>query len=176
MLSSTDESLTAFAPTTDDNWLPGDPSDLAASNPVPLIIGTTRDEMHLFTAFDPHHTKIDEEAARITFERHFASSEAYDIYRDHRPGSTPPQLVSALETDGVFRWPAHRIAKHGNNRNTAPTPIGLPSKHRCSVAFSAAVMPLIFRLLSTTSTARALNFLPATPPLDANSLHRSQIR
>jgi len=111
MLSSTGESLTAFAPTTDGNWLPGDPSGLAASNPVPLVIGTTRDEMHLFTAFDPSYTEIDEEAARTTFERHFASSEAYDIYQEHRPGSTPPQLVSALETDGVFRWPAHRIAE-----------------------------------------------------------------
>ena len=132
--------------------------------------------MHLFTAFDPHYTKIDEEAARITFERHFASSEAYDIYRDHRPGSTPPQLVSALETDGVFRWPAHRIAearqqqKHSTHSYwfTFETPVFggvLGSCHALDIPFAL-----------NNLDRKGVELLPATPPLDANSLHRSQIR
>jgi len=110
VLTTTSDSLSAFAPTTDDNWLPGDPSELAAANPVPLMIGTTRDEMHLFTAFDPAVNQLDESQARHAFSRHFGNDEGYDVYRTHRPGHSPAQLVSALRTDAVFRRPAHRIA------------------------------------------------------------------
>lgn len=110
VLSTTSDSLSAFAPTTDGNWLPDDPSKLASANPVPLVIGTTKDEMHLFTAFDPEVNQLDETSARATFERHFNTTAAYDIYRNSRPDHSPAQLVSALRTDAVFRRPAHRIA------------------------------------------------------------------
>lgn len=110
VLSTTSDSLSAFAPTIDANWLPGDPSKRAATNPVPLVIGTTKDEMHLFTAFDPAVNQFDEPTAQAIFERHFQSTEAYGVYRKHRPNHSPSQLVSALRTDAVFRRPAHRIA------------------------------------------------------------------
>lgn len=110
VLSTTSDSLSAFAPTSDDNWLPGDPSERAAANPVPLVIGTTKDEMHLFTAFDPEVNQLDEPSARAAFERHFGSTDAYGVYQNHRPDHSPAQLVSALRTDAVFRRPAHQIA------------------------------------------------------------------
>lgn len=122
VLATTSDSLSAFAPTTDDNWLPGNPSELAAVNEVPLVIGTTKDEMHLFTAFDPAVNQLDESSARATFERHFASPEAYGVYQKHRPDHSPAQLVSALRTDAVFRRPAHQIADarqhHGHSTHT----------------------------------------------------------
>jgi para-nitrobenzyl esterase len=104
--------LTAFAPTPDGSFVPGDIVTAAAADPRPLVVGTTRDEMHLFTAFDPRRAQLDGEGLRRAFARCFDGRAEHAIagYREYRPDHAPGQLVSAMQTDETFRVPARRLA------------------------------------------------------------------
>jgi para-nitrobenzyl esterase len=112
LLSDPAGAITAFAPTVDGDLLPAPVLDAAATDPRPLVIGTTRDEMHLFNAFDPANAAVDDAELHHRFERVFGhgAPEAVRRYRASRPGSTPGQLVSAMQTDETFRAPARRLA------------------------------------------------------------------
>jgi para-nitrobenzyl esterase len=55
--------FTACSPVADGGLLPDSVDELlaaAARNPVPVLVGTNRDEMHLFSAFDPSYHPLDE--------------------------------------------------------------------------------------------------------------------
>jgi para-nitrobenzyl esterase len=124
--------LTAFAPTPDGDLVPGDILTAAAADPRPLVIGTTRDEMHLFTAFDPRRAQLDGSGLLRAFARCFDghAEQAVEGYRQYRPDHTPRQLVSAMQTDETFRVPARRLADERVRRElptwtywfTFPTP------------------------------------------------------
>lgn len=111
------DALTAFSPTAGGAILPGpEPKDALAAiaeDERPLVIGTNRDEMHLFTAFDPAAAALTEDGLREEFDRRFGhqSSEALATYRSHRLGATNAQLLSALQTDETFRVTARRLAE-----------------------------------------------------------------
>ncbi len=111
------DALTAFSPTAGGALLPGpNPADalgVIADDPRPLVIGTTRDEMHLFTAFDPASASLTEDHVLEQFDRRFADrgSEALATYRRHRPESSNAQILSALTTDESFRVTARRLAE-----------------------------------------------------------------
>ena len=80
---------------------------------VPLVLGTTRDEMSLFTAFDPQVRGLDgaglERRAQPLFgERTPAVLRAY---RATMPGAPPGRLATAIATDHGFRMPATRVAE-----------------------------------------------------------------
>jgi para-nitrobenzyl esterase len=117
------DALTAFSPTAGGAILPGPaPADtlkVVADDPRPLVIGTTRDEMHLFTAFDPAAATTTEDQVLEQFDRRFGSrgSDALATYRHHRPGSSNSQILSALTTDETFRVTARRVAEA---RTTGP--------------------------------------------------------
>jgi para-nitrobenzyl esterase len=116
--------ITAFAPTVDGDFLPAHPLDAAATDPRPLVLGTTRDEMHLFNAFDPANAAIDDTTLHQRFGRVFGrhATEAVRRYRLDRPGSTAGQLVSAMQTDETFRMPARRLASRRADADAdAPT-------------------------------------------------------
>ncbi len=104
--------LTDFSPCVDGDLVPRPFLEAAASCPVPLVVGTTRDEMLLFTTFDPALTGLDEQrlaelvAARLG-ER---TDEGLARYRAARPGADPLALFGAVQTDEVFRVPARRLA------------------------------------------------------------------
>jgi len=119
VLSTSDDSLTVFSPTLGGALLPTDSIDRVADDPRPMMIGTTRDEMHLFTAFDPAVNGLDDAGALDRYRRWFdtGAEEALARYRHHRPDHTPGQLVSAAQTDQIFRHPARRLVE----RRTAPT-------------------------------------------------------
>jgi para-nitrobenzyl esterase len=112
VLADGGDALTAFSPAVDGDLYASDIADLAAADPRPLLLGTNRDEMHLWTAFDSSLTALDDEGALGLFERALGglAPEALDAYRRHRPDHRPGQLVSALRTDAVFRVPARRLA------------------------------------------------------------------
>ena len=119
VLAESDDSLTAFSPTLGGAIVPTDALDRVADDPRPLMLGTTRDEMHLFTAFDPAVNSLDLDGALGRYRRWFDddAEEALARYRGHRPDHSPGQLVSAAQTDQIFRHPARRLAQ----RRTAPT-------------------------------------------------------
>ena len=105
--------FTAFSPTPGEPSIPTAVEEAAARNPVPLVIGTTKDEMLLFTAFDPTVAGIDEAelARRASLRFGEATPAALAAYRRHRPDSTPGAIASAISTDEGFRVPARRLAE-----------------------------------------------------------------
>jgi para-nitrobenzyl esterase len=121
VLGDANGALTAFAPTSRTDLLPGDVLEDAADDPRPLVIGTTRDEMHLFNAFDPARTTLDETGLLRAFERRFRDRARVAVaeYSAARPDHTPGQLVSALQTDETFRVPARRLSEARAARGNA---------------------------------------------------------
>lgn len=107
------DSFTAFAPTPGEPSMPLPVAEAAAQNPVPLFIGTTRDEMLLFTLADPVYQNMDEAGLlRFATDRFGAhAAEAIAAYRSARPGAAPGALASAILTDESFRTPARRLAE-----------------------------------------------------------------
>lgn len=104
--------LTAFAPTVDDDLIREPVLRVAAGDPRPLAIGTLRDEMLLFTAFDPDVVALDDDGLRRALEQRLGEHwpVALDRYRGHRPGARPGELLSAVQTDEAFRVPVTRLA------------------------------------------------------------------
>jgi para-nitrobenzyl esterase len=105
----------ALAPVVDGLGLPAHPFDpeaapIAAS--VPLLIGTTRDEMTLFTAAIPGLSMLTEEVLPgvATMMNGEDCGELLEVYRRTRPGSTPPERLNALMTD-KFRVGSIRLAE-----------------------------------------------------------------
>lgn len=121
-----------FSPTWPGAALPDDIVAAAAANPVPLVVGTTRDENRLFSAFSPEAAEMSTAKMNEHFERLLPghAARAVDVYRRHRPGETEAQLVMAAQTDEGFRQRAIRLAErradHGHSTHaywfTWPSP------------------------------------------------------
>jgi len=123
LLRSGSGSFTGFAPTPGEPSLPEPVPVAAARNPVPLLIGTTRDEMLLFTSLDPQYGNMDDSALRTFAESRFgdAADDAIRAYREHRPDyTTPGAIAAAILTDEAFRSGATRLAEE-RARNGHPT-------------------------------------------------------
>lgn len=104
-------SLRNFAPTGSTDVLPGHVLRTASADLRPLVVGTTRDEMALFTAFDNTRREWNDDDVQREFTARFDDpDEAISAYRSHRPNTNPSQLVSAMQTDEMFRYPAQRLA------------------------------------------------------------------
>ncbi len=105
--------FTGFSPCADGELIPDTIVDAAAANAIPLLIGTTRDEMSLFSAFNPALSELDDDSTRALFARRFGegAGTALAAYREARPGAAARQLVAAMQTDETFRVPARRLAE-----------------------------------------------------------------
>ncbi len=109
--------LTAFAPTVPGGVV----SDLsnAHRDPRPLVVGTTRDEMQLFTAFDDAYASMGTDDVRRRIGHRFEDPDAVIAsYRRHRPGATIGQLLSAFQTDEMFRSPVLDLVSARSAANT----------------------------------------------------------
>ena len=113
--------FTSFSPTNGGSHLPADILDAVAKSEVPLMIGTTKDENRLFNAFDPVAGNIDRDGAinRIAATFNDRASAVYDAYAAHHPEYAPPQVLSAIESDGSFRVPARRLADQRSQNNNS---------------------------------------------------------
>lgn len=102
-----------FAPTGGGEGLPDDMLAAAASNPVPWCVGTNRDENLLFLAFDPNFARATVEQWEKHLARAFGdrAAEARAAYEAARPGESPLNLISAVQTDHGFRRPAQKLAE-----------------------------------------------------------------
>jgi len=116
----------AWQPSVDLDLLPEDPFAAFASAPgprVPLLIGTTRDEWKMFTAFDARRRRIDSAALRGYVERTLPDTDtsgrshaerALELYRhcsETGRERSPADVWVALQTDRVFREPALRLCE-----------------------------------------------------------------
>jgi len=102
-----------FHPCVDGAVLPRTWQETADTgfNPVPLIIGTTRDEMDLFKMFDPSATSLDVDGLRI---RLGATGRDVDklLNAYSTTGTTePPAVWGRVNTDTAMWLPAIRFAE-----------------------------------------------------------------
>jgi para-nitrobenzyl esterase len=112
----TANAFTAFAPTPDGTVLPEPVVPALASGRagtgIDLVLGATRDELHLFTAFDPRSAALTragllQRVAEIAGDR---AAELVAAYEVARPG-TPGQVASSIGSDHGFRLPVVRLAR-----------------------------------------------------------------
>jgi para-nitrobenzyl esterase len=120
MESSPDAGLKIFAPTEGTASIPDPILNVASSDPRPLVVGTTRDESALFTAFDPSRTGWNDADIDREFFIRFGerTSTAVDTYRQQRPEASANQLVTAMQTDQTFRWPAWSLANERSSNTS----------------------------------------------------------
>ena len=106
--------FSGFSPTSGTSLIPLPIRSAAAANPVPLVLGTTRDEMQMFTAFSPSLAQLDDAALEAMAGARFGAecvATALDAYRSARPTANNSQLAAAIQTDETFRVPARRLAE-----------------------------------------------------------------
>jgi para-nitrobenzyl esterase len=94
---------------------PHDAVEKGATEGMPLLVGTTRDEMLLFSLIDPTHATLTEAELFERTERAFRDEEkaraALKVYSVERPDATPGDLWAAVQTDRIFRNPALDLVK-----------------------------------------------------------------
>jgi len=114
-----------FNPVIDGVNLPGGPfapDAPALSAPVPLMIGTNRDEMNLFFGFAPWAENLSEESM-VAAAANFLGERAKAVvasYRRARPQASPRDLVLAIATDQSMRMPSLTIADRKLAQHAAP--------------------------------------------------------
>ena len=121
MLRDPKDIVTMFSPTIGGDVLPADAHERIHNDKRPLVIGTMRDESRLWVAFNPAAANFTEAQAREHFEQRFGddAERAWKAYSDLRPGSTPAQMLAALQSDESFRAPAWRVI---DGRDAAGSP------------------------------------------------------
>ena len=110
-----------FAPTHGGSGLQGDILDAATVSPVPLSLGSNRDESRLWTAFDPSFASKTEADWSAHLTRVFGekAEDARSAYESLRPGESFGQLITAVNSDVAFRQHVRSLA---NRRDEASSP------------------------------------------------------
>ena len=121
VLSSGGAGLTDFAPCSDGHLIPSPIAQAAAANPKPLVVGTTRDEMRLFNAFNPAMADPSDEQILAMLDGYLngQSTHALAVYRSVMPDASNYELFCAAQTDAVFRAPMWDLV---NGRIAAGSP------------------------------------------------------
>lgn len=121
MLRDPKDIVTMFSPTVDGDVLPADAFERIAGDRRPLVIGTLRDESRLWVAVNPAAANLSESDVRRQFAERFGdgAEQAWNDYARMRPGSTPAQILAAMQSDESFRAPAWRVI---DSRDKAGTP------------------------------------------------------
>jgi len=123
--SSATEQMLLLAPTLDATTVPQHPAlalSAGASADVPLLIGTTREELGSIPLDWRPDDTLDDERLRAA-ARELVGEEAgriVDVYAQTRPHATPGELLGAIVTDWCFRIPSIRLAERKLARATAP--------------------------------------------------------
>jgi len=120
-MTSPTKAFDFFAPTAGGASLSDDILASAAQSPIPLVVGTNRDENKLWSTFDPSLADADEARWRTFTDETFGArgQQARDAYQALRPGESAKDLMSAVSTDTGFRQPAQRLCE---NRVSSSTP------------------------------------------------------
>lgn len=102
-----------FSPTADGTILPLDIVSAAASNPVDLVIGTTRDESRIFNLLNPALNNLDQDQAIEVLRTNHShrAEEIWSTYNTCYPGYTPTQIVAAVDTDTHFKLHMWKMLK-----------------------------------------------------------------
>ncbi len=120
-----DQMTQGFSPTVDGSAIPQHPFDPVASPisaDVPLMLGSTRTEMTLFSESDPAAFSLDEAGMRSRLKNLAGgSSDALiDVYRKANPRATPSDLFFLIESDYRYGAPVMKIAERRAALGKAP--------------------------------------------------------
>ncbi len=124
--------ITTFSPTRGGTALPTDVNEASAISGKPLVVGTNRDENRLWSALNAQAANLTEPEARAQFEKVFGqvAHDAWQNYSQAFDSLTPSQMVSAMQTDQNFRFPAWRLSEIRSTRTptwmywfTWPSPV-----------------------------------------------------
>ena len=120
-MTSATKAFDFYAPTAGGASLSDDILAAAASSPIPLVVGTNRDENKLWSTFDPSLADADDALWKAFTDETFGArgQQARDAYQALRPGESAKDLMSAVSTDTGFRQPAQRLCE---NRVVNDTP------------------------------------------------------
>jgi len=109
----------AFQPVIDGQFLKLHPRQAWMESkefPVPMIIGTNKDEMMLFAMGIPNLDKVTEDQLKSILSRVPSDGiiknpmDVYQIYREKYQNASPLELWSAIMSDWVFRIPSIKMA------------------------------------------------------------------
>jgi para-nitrobenzyl esterase len=155
-----------LVPVVDGEVIPQHPFDAVAAGAardVPMLVGTTLDEMKLFAVMDPNLRTLDDDGLSKRLARVLGdhTSRAIDVYRRARAARgarvTPPELWAAIQSDHVFRAPAMRLAglQHTQQRNTFAYLFTWPSPFMEGAlgACHAVDLPFVFGTLGNPAMA-----------------------
>ncbi|HVM39790.1 MAG TPA: carboxylesterase/lipase family protein [Acidimicrobiia bacterium] len=105
-----------FQPAVDGVTLPEQPIAAiraGAAADVPVLTGTTLQEMNLWLAFDPRVSELDQAGLHERIGRVLPEADAGDVEALYRKRlgdeASPGQVLVAIMTDAVFRVPAMRL-------------------------------------------------------------------
>jgi para-nitrobenzyl esterase len=125
--------VSMFSPTIGGSVVSSNAHDVVARDARPLVIGTMRDESRLWVALNPNAAALTQEDVLNEFERRFGTSahKAWNAYQSLRPGSSPAQMLAAMQSDESFRVPAWRVIDARDKAGSAtwsyfftwPTPV-----------------------------------------------------
>jgi para-nitrobenzyl esterase len=170
-----------LVPVVDGEVIPEHPFDAVAAGAVrdvPILIGTTGDEMKLFAMMDPNLRTLDEDGLAKRLARVIGdhAPRAIDVYRRCRAArgesTTPMELWSAIQSDHVFRAPAMRLAglQHTQQRHTFAYLFTWPSPFMEGAlgACHAVDLPFVFGTLGDPAMAMFAGNGPEEQALSAN--------
>ncbi len=168
----------AFSPVVDGVTLPKRSIDAIADGSatgIDVLVGTTLDEMKLFTVFDPNQQDVDMKLLTTLFsDRASEILSTYEAQRHEAPLST---AWEAFLTDRTFRIPAIRVAeqqaKHGASawmyRFDWPTPVYGSVLGACH----ALEIPFVFNTIRHRTTSVLTGEEP--PQSIADAMHAAWI-
>ncbi len=120
--------ITVTTPVADGEVIPDFPVKLArkgAAKGITAIIGTNLDEWKLFAMMQPGYDKTDEAAMMKRLEYMVSAGDAKKLVEAYRGALlkrggpvTPPEILTALQTDIMFRIPALDLIEAQRDNNT----------------------------------------------------------
>jgi para-nitrobenzyl esterase len=119
-MSTPSEGFDFYAPTAGGASVSNDILGSAAHSPIPLVVGTNRDENKLWSAFDDSLANA-EMSDWVEFTDEIFKQRAplaRNVYQELRPGDSARDLMSAVKTDTSFRQPAQRLCEDRTSSNT----------------------------------------------------------
>jgi para-nitrobenzyl esterase len=107
-------SLLPFAPVVDGSVLPEHPLTAIAGGQgggVPLMTGSNREEARLFLVASGAIGLVDDATLELAAVAYGLDAAGLALYRAHRPGASPGDIMAAVVTDWFFAIPAIRVAE-----------------------------------------------------------------
>jgi carboxylesterase type B len=119
-MTSATKAFDFYAPTAGGASLSNDILASAAQSPIPLVVGTNKDENKLWSTFDASLADADDARWKTFTDETFGErgQQARVAYQALRPGESARDLMSAVSTDTGFRQPSQRLCENRVGSNT----------------------------------------------------------